>query len=192
MVKEPRAGLVKTRLARGIGVVPATQFYRTATAAVLSRVVREREWRTLLAVAPDAARSCRAWPMRTARVTQGRGDLGERMQRIFDRLPPGPVAIIGSDVPGIRAHHIRAAFAALGAHDAVLGPAPDGGYWLVGLRRRPTVPRAFRGVRWSGPHALDDTEMSLRGKRIARVATLADVDEAADWAIMGVIAGRRV
>lgn len=192
MVKEPRAGRVKTRLARGIGVARATQFYRTVTAAVLARVVREREWQTVLAVSPDGARAGRAWPAHLPRVAQGRGDLGRRMQRIMDRMPPGPVAIIGSDVPGLRAHHIRAAFKALGRHDAVLGPAPDGGYWLVGLKRRPRVPRAFRDVRWSSPHALADTERSLKRHCITRIATLADIDEAADWAALGAGAGRRV
>ena len=60
----------------------------------------------------------------------------EVIQRILDALPPGPVVIIGSDVPGIRPHHIATAFRALGGSDAVLGPAIDGGYWLIGLKRR--------------------------------------------------------
>lgn len=185
MVKEPAAGRVKTRLARGIGVVGATQFYRHVTAAVLSRVMRPGEWQTILAVAPDAALRSRAWAAHLARLPQGRGDLGQRMQRVMDELPPGPVVIIGSDIPGIRAEHIRAAFRALGNHDAVFGPAPDGGYWLVGLNRFPRVLRPFGGVRWSSAHALGDTERNLCGRSVARVAVLDDVDEAEDWMLQG-------
>jgi len=57
------------------------------------------------------------------------------MQRLFERLPPGPVIIIGSDIPAIRAGHIAEAFKLIGRGDAVFGNATDGGYWLVGLRR---------------------------------------------------------
>ena len=85
--------------------------------------------------------------------------------------------IVGTDVPGIRPAHIAEAFRLLGRHDAVFGPATDGGYWLVGLRRRPRVLRPFANVRWSSPHALADTLANLEGRTVAFVATLSDVDE---------------
>ena len=192
MVKEPIAGRVKTRLARGIGVVRATAFYRDTTAAVLMRVSSPKEWRTILAVAPDRAGNAGMWAPDLARIPQGGGDLGQRMQRLMDELPPGPIVIIGSDIPGIRAEHIRAAFRALGSHDAVFGPAPDGGYWLVGLKRFPRIPRAFANVRWSSQHALDDTLRNLTGSAVARLVTLDDIDEAADLAGSGGRHGRRV
>lgn len=192
MVKEPRAGCVKTRLSRGVGVVAATGFYRHTTAAVLARVMRPREWTTVLAVSPDAALSSRCWPAGLPRIPQGKGDLGQRMQRVFDRLPPGPVLVIGSDIPGIDAHEIRSTFSALRGHGAVLGPAPDGGYWLVGLARIPRVPRAFRNVRWSTEHARADTAASLSGVRVALGACLDDVDEAKDLARLGPGCRRRI
>ena len=74
------------------------------------------------------------------------------MQRVFDHMPNGPVIIIGSDIPNIRTRDIAQGFQALGQHDAVIGPAPDGGYWLVGQSRRPKVLAMFSNVRWSGPH----------------------------------------
>ena len=111
---------------------------------------------------------------------------------IMEGMAPGPVVIIGTDMPGIRAGHIRDAFRLLGRHDAVFGPATDGGYWLVGLRRRPRVPRIFQAVRWSSPHALADTLANLRGLSVARVAILSDVDTAEDFASSAAIAGRRV
>ena len=103
------------------------------------------------------------------------------MGRIMRTLPPGPACIVGGDIPGIGRPHVARAFAALGGHDAVFGPAPDGGFWLVGLKRSAPPPATlFRGVRWSGPHALADSMATLPGARIALVDTLRDVDTAAD------------
>ena len=96
-------------------------------------------------------------------------------------LPPGPACIVGADIPGIRRHHIARAFAALGDHDAVFGPATDGGYWLVGMKRNAPPPATlFKNVRWSSPSALSDSVAGLPGLRIAMAATLSDVDTAAD------------
>lgn len=192
MVKEPRAGRVKSRLARIAGPGVATMFYRHQTAAVLSRVHREREWLTLLAVAPDVSVRSPAWPKALDRRGQGGGSLGARMQRLFDRLPPGPVTIIGSDIPGITAPLIRQAFRALGDADAVVGPASDGGYWLIGLKRRFRVPKIFARVRWSTEHALADTLAHLDGRKVAILPTLDDVDNAADLVRLGRARGRRV
>jgi uncharacterized protein len=192
MAKVPVAGRVKTRLARETGVATATRFARHATAAVLARVARHAAWRTTIAVTPDSGIASRIRPRCIAHVPQGHGDLGRRMQRIMDRTAPGPVVIIGTDVPGIRTAHIRQAFRLLGRHDAVFGPATDGGYWLVGLRRRPRVPRAFAAVRWSSPHALADTLANLSGRSVARVAILSDVDTADDFARSTAVFGRHV
>jgi glycosyltransferase A (GT-A) superfamily protein (DUF2064 family) len=114
------------------------------------------------------------------------------MQRIMDTPARGPIVIIGTDVPGLRTAHIREAFRLLGRHDAVLGPATDGGYWLVGLKRRPHVLKLFDGVRWSSPHALADTLGNLAGRSTARVAVLSDVDTAEDFVRCSAVFGRRI
>lgn len=183
MVKEPRPGRVKTRLGQGIGMVPAAWWFRHRTAALI-RELDDPRWETVLAVSPDReGMTSRVWPRYLPRIAQGPGDLGQRMARIFRSLPPGPVLIVGGDIPGVRAGHVARAFRLLGRHDAVLGPATDGGYWAVGLKRVGAVPaRLFDGVRWSTEHALADTLASLRGARVALGDTLADVDTAADLA----------
>ena len=182
-VKTPVMGRVKTRLARDIGLVEATAFYRRNTASVLSRLGRDPRWRCWLAVTPDCEAGATWWPAGLERLAQGSGDLGVRMQRPLDDLPPGKVVIVGTDVPGIRAAHVAAAFRSLGRCDAVFGPARDGGYWLVGLRRRPRVLRPFAGVRWSSEHALKDTVDNLPlGVRIGLLETLDDVDDGAAYA----------
>lgn len=191
-VKEPQAGRVKTRLARGIGTTRATQFYRHTTSTVLARLAADPRWRTVIAIAPDTAVWSRAWGSDLDRVGQGHGDLGRRLQRLMDGLPPGPVVAIGTDIPGIRPAHIAAALKCLGSADAVFGPAPDGGYWLVGLKRLPRVPKAFRQVRWSSEHALADTRANLAGLDVKLLGELLDVDEAADLPSAQGVVGRRV
>jgi uncharacterized protein len=185
-VKEPRPGQVKTRLAREIGAVDAAWWFRHQSARLIARVARDRRWRTVLAVTPDAeALRSRAWPA-LPRVGQGPGDLGRRMLRFLrggtgTRLAPGPVAVIGTDLPGLRPHHLAQAFWLLRRHDAVLGPATDGGYWLIGLGRgRAVPPDLLDGVRWSTEHALADTLARLRHLDVGLAATLSDVDTAAD------------
>ena len=181
MVKEPRPGRVKTRLGRDLGMTTAAWWFRHQVQAILRRIEDPR-WDTVLAVAPDVeGMMSRVWPAHLPRIPQGRGDLGDRMGRVFLTAPPGPVCIIGADIPGITRAHIARAFTALGDHDACFGPAPDGGYWLVGLKQTTRPPRSlFQNVRWSSEHALADTMASLPGKRIALVDTLDDVDTLAD------------
>ncbi|PKQ05882.1 MAG: hypothetical protein CVT72_08250 [Alphaproteobacteria bacterium HGW-Alphaproteobacteria-11] len=185
MAKTPQIGRVKTRLARDIGAVEAVRFFRTASAGLIGRVARDPRWRTLLALAPDrAVHEPGIWPDGLPRIAQGPGDLGARMGRLFRDLPPGPVVIVGADIPGIERRHIAQAFAALGRHDAVLGPAEDGGYWLVGLKRRPRVPEIFDGVRWSSAQTLADTAKNIRERNmsLALLERLPDIDTGADYA----------
>jgi uncharacterized protein len=179
MAKAPVAGAVKTRLAREVGVATATRFARHCTAALIARVGCDPRWQTSLWVAPDASATSRHWPRCLARRPQGGGDLGRRMQRILDRSAPGPVVIIGTDIPGITPAHIAQAFRLLGSAGCVFGGAHDGGYWLVGARRRPRTAPPFENVRWSSEHALADTLANLAGKSVGFVAPLSDVDDAA-------------
>jgi hypothetical protein len=180
--KEPRLGRVKTRLGRDIGHVRAWGFYRRMLFSLVRRLGRDRRWRTVIACAPDTALShAGVWPPGVARIPQGRGSLGTRMQRTFNQLPPGPVVIIGADIPEITSRDIADAFRALGHTDAVFGPADDGGYWLVGLRRRPRILQIFAGVRWSGPHALADTLGNLGKASYSALKTLNDVDNGKDF-----------
>jgi hypothetical protein len=180
-VKAPRVGRVKSRLARDIGAVAAWQFYRTTMASVLRTLDGNGRWFRWLAVTPDlAAAEPVLWPRGWRHIPQGPGDLGARMGRVMKVLPPGPVVIIGTDVPGIQPQHIAQSFHALGRHEAVFGPAADGGYWLVGLRRRPRRLEIFAGVQWSTEAALADTIANLPKTKIAMLETLQDIDTGAD------------
>ena len=181
MVKEPHPGRVKTRLGRDLGMVGAAWWFRHQTRALLRRLEDPR-WDLILAVSPDhEGLQSRVWPAHLPRLPQGAGDLGDRMGRILRSLPPGPACIIGADIPGVGKPQIARAFTALGSNDAVFGPAPDGGYWLVGLKRTTAVPAGlFKDVRWSTEHALADTLRAFAPDRVGFAATLRDVDTAAD------------
>lgn len=180
-VRAPLLGRVKRRLAAGIGAMAARRFYSDTTDRLIARTGSDLRWRTWLAVTPDRyAAKGRFWPIALSRFGQGGGGLGDRMARALRRFGHSPTVIVGSDIPDLDAGHIEAAFTALAAHDAVLGPAADGGYWLIGARDPLSLPDAFKGVRFSGPHAMADTLVNLKGRRVALLEELHDVDEAAD------------
>lgn len=176
MAKEPRAGRVKTRLAREIGAAEAVRVYRTLLSSLLRRLSADPRWVTWVAVSPDRSIFAPVWRNDVNLITQGQGDLGARMQGLFSGLPPGPVIIIGSDVPGIRPPVIAEGFSALGRAQAAIGPAADGGYWLIGQKRFPRVVQFFENVRWSTPHARSDTLANLNSMNVEFLPELADLD----------------
>lgn len=183
--RRPQVGVGKRRLARGAGELTAWRFQRLMLSRLLRRLARDPRWATWLAVTPDRAVSDRSWlpsPDAFRMIPQVRGDLGTRMARPMVALPPGPVVLVGSDIPSLGPTQVAASFRTLGAHDAVLGPAADGGYWLVGLAARARKRPPFDGVRWSGPHALADTARNLdrAGLSWRTLDRLSDVDGVAD------------
>jgi rSAM/selenodomain-associated transferase 1 len=184
--RELRLGRGKRRLASRIGAVAALHFQRVALRALLYRLGKDPRWTVWIAMTPDRGHLTVPPPGLRIRP-QGGGDLGERMRRPMRRpplgLPPGPVVVIGSDIPDIRVRHIRQAFRTLDRHAFVFGPARDGGYWLVGSRRRPAeTPDIFSGVRWSTEHALADTLKNLHAAQVGpALPVLEDVDDAEAW-----------
>ena len=103
------------------------------------------------------------------------------MHEAFAAMPPGPVVMVGTDIPGLRRQHISRAFRALQRHQAVFGPALDGGYWLVGLAPELRDAGIFSPVRWSTRHALADTLENIPAAcATALIGTLGDVDTVED------------
>jgi len=183
--KAPVAGYAKTRLVPALGADGAAMLARrlleNALAAALDAAVGPVE----LCCAPDARHPAFAGVPRieASRLTgQGDGDLGVRMARALDRsLRHDALAIvIGTDAPALDPAYLREAAAALVSHDAVFGPAFDGGYALVGLRQ--PAPALFEGIAWSTPQVMAQTRERLArlALRHAELATLADIDEPAD------------
>lgn len=207
--RAPVIGGAKTRLAAGVGKVAAWRQHRAMTAKIL-REVCDARWETVIAASPDRAlkqRFPRVWPDRMLRLDQGEGDLGARQARVFGGAPAatlprgarsrrgarGPVCIIGTDAPQVSRADIAEAFTALKRHDAVIGPAEDGGYWLLALNA-PAPAGLFHGVRWSHPRTRADltAQLTARGLgSIAQLRSLRDIDEAADLRAVAVKARRR-
>lgn len=178
--KPPRPGEVKTRLGAVVG---------HDAAARLAQAFFEDTWRALQGVPevrpviasttdePEAfgVGSVELW-------LQGEGDLGARIERIAARaLEQAPWFIaLGADSPGLPHSRLEAARAALVRHDAVLGPAEDGGYYLLGLKK--IVPGLFTNLPWSTPTTLEATRARLleRGFSVATIQSWFDVDEASD------------
>jgi glycosyltransferase A (GT-A) superfamily protein (DUF2064 family) len=145
----------------------------------LRRLAADRRFRTIIAATPDSFAGTR-WPARLPVVPQGKGDLGQRMARIFRNNPLGKIAIVGSDIPDMTAADVAYGFRMLGQAQACFGPAADGGYWLIALSPRRPSP-LFDRVRWSTDWALEDTLASFVGRQVALLRELRDVDTLEDF-----------
>lgn len=176
--RAPRYGAVKTRLARDIGAAETLRFYRTELERLLRRLGRDARWETILAVTPDRGALDRGlWPGKPKLARQGGGDLGRRMIRALHNAGSRPAVVIGSDIPELKTEHIAMAFRALGSAPFVLGPARDGGYWLIGARHPARLARSvLDGVRWSSVHTLQDSAARLGGA-VALDMVLDDIDD---------------
>jgi rSAM/selenodomain-associated transferase 1 len=183
-LKAPRAGTVKTRLAESIGAFAAVAAYRQLVETLLAslQVLDEVELR----YSPDDAQAeIQPWlrPHWQARP-QGEGDLGQRLQAAFaEAFASGAnrVVVIGSDCPSVTPGDIHAAWEALVAHDLALGPARDGGYWLIGLRAPQST--LFQGIAWSTDSVFPETLQRAEAAdlRVHLLRELADVDTVKEW-----------
>jgi rSAM/selenodomain-associated transferase 1 len=180
--KEPVPGRVKTRLIPELGADGAARL----AAEMLERTMEEA-LATGLAVElcgePDPA----AWfEGDVAKIAQGGGDLGQRLARAANRvLADEPLLLIGADCPSLDRRRLGAAADSLAAHDAVIHPAEDGGYVLLGLARFDRS--LFEGIAWSTATVGADTiaRIEALGWTLDVRATLADVDEPADLRLTG-------
>jgi rSAM/selenodomain-associated transferase 1 len=192
-VRAPERGQVKTRLAASIGADAALAAYRMLGTHVARNVVplsaSTPPCTLIVAYTPDsptAEASTRTWLGDAFTYeAQVAGDLGARMAAaISARVAAGAdaVVVIGADCPAVSAATVERAFAALdGGADVVFGPAADGGYYLVALRR--VYPELFTDVPWSSSHTLAVTLHRARsaGRRITFLDTEHDVDTAVEW-----------
>ncbi|MCB0614214.1 MAG: TIGR04282 family arsenosugar biosynthesis glycosyltransferase [Phaeodactylibacter sp.] len=181
-IRNPEKGKVKTRLAQGVGDEQALRIYeallehtrRQALAVEARRLLfysesinRNDEWRE-----PDFEKY----------LQEGEG-LGERMSHSFEiALRQARAAlIVGSDIAQLSARIMEDAFRQLQTHDFVIGPAVDGGYYLLGMKA-PT-PTLFEGIEWSTPTVFVETVAIIEGmgKTYALAPELSDIDYAEDW-----------
>ncbi|HEY0017890.1 MAG TPA: TIGR04282 family arsenosugar biosynthesis glycosyltransferase [Longimicrobium sp.] len=186
-MRAPELGRVKTRLAASIGGRAALRVYKRLAEHTLAqaRALAAEGVEVRIHYAPaDAGAAVRAWLGEgSVYLPQAEGDLGMRMGDAFARAfadGADRVVIVGSDLPEISAPLLRRAFHLLDGCPAVVGPARDGGYYLLGMTGM--IGGVFEGIEWSTPGVLAATLDRLRaaGVQPAMLDTLADVDTAED------------
>ncbi|MGI8965735.1 MAG: TIGR04282 family arsenosugar biosynthesis glycosyltransferase [Limisphaerales bacterium] len=183
-MKAPRIGLVKTRLAQTIGAAAASAAYKKLVETLLQNVATLAD--VELRFAPDdASAEIDLWRQKSwTTQPQGNGDLGERLQAAFAQnflIGAKRVVVIGSDCPHVTALDIESAWAALKSHDVVLGPARDGGYWLIGLGQ--LQPTLLENISWSTENVLRETIQRAQKLflKVHLLRGLTDVDAEPEW-----------
>ena len=162
--KAPVPGEVKTRLVALLGARESAELHAALVRHALATARNSGVGPVSLWCMPDTGHpffaACAA-EFGVSLHEQRGGHLGERMARAFDRLlAAGPALLVGSDCPSLRAEDLRAAAGSLATHDAVIQPAEDGGYVLVGLAR--PVAGLFERIRWGESSVMRDTRVRLR------------------------------
>lgn len=183
-VKNPIEGNVKTRIAKTVGHVKATEIYRELleyTRSVTENLPAEAYHKTVYY--GDFINENDLWNG-WAKALQPDGDLGTRMKQAFREQfenEVGSVVIIGSDCLDLQARHLEEAFQALQTHDVVIGPSTDGGYYLLGMSHLQEV--LFDEMPWSQPTLMEKTTMALQSKNLSchLLPPLTDIDEWADY-----------
>ncbi|KAB7731468.1 DUF2064 domain-containing protein [Rudanella paleaurantiibacter] len=180
-VKNPVPGTVKTRIARTVGNERATAVYRHLLAHT-QQISRMLPWKRLVYYG-DFINSADGWMGYHKRLQTGQ-DLGERMHNAFaEQFAAGAkrAVIIGSDCLTIQPDHLKQAFRALDTTDVVIGPATDGGYYLLGMNR--LHPFLFQNKPWSEPQLLEQTlaEITQNGLTHTLLEPLTDIDEWEDY-----------
>ncbi len=186
--KAPDPGAVKTRLVSALGEGGAAVLAARFARRTLDTAARAAVGPVVLLCAPDTAHPFFEVCRRRHGVTlepQGHGDLGERMHRAFAAtLATSTAAIlVGTDTPDLQADDLAEAAQALrDGVDVVLGPAEDGGYWLIGLGT--PVPALFEAMPWGTDAVLQATRSRIAtlGLRLHELALRADIDRPADLA----------
>jgi rSAM/selenodomain-associated transferase 1 len=198
-VKHPRPRAVKTRLAAAIGPEAAAELYRALAEHVLEATTPSGEYERLVFFDPPGAlEEMRAWLPGVRLLAQSDGDLGARMSDAFARAfarGARRVAIVGTDAPGVSRETVTEALAALDTADLVIGPAEDGGYYLVALRT--PRPELFAGMAWSTPSVREETlaRAAVAGLSVRELPRLHDIDTLdglrAEWPVVwALLAGR--
>ena len=182
--KEPLPGQVKTRLAAATSPAFAARFSDACLRDLIERLENVGAGRALAytpatAQAYFAALAAEHWEL----VPQADGDLGQRMARFFTDHARQATVLIGADSPTLPVSTIERAFILLRNHDLVLGPATDGGYYLIGVAGR--LPPIFDGIDWGSDRVLAQTVARLDASwKLALLQPWYDIDTLADWRML--------
>jgi len=183
-VKYPEPGKVKTRLAKTVGFEEAARRYRDLAEMNLKNLNSLTSQHVSIIITfdpPESESRMRSWLSdRYSYLPQSGPELGSRLRNAFQEMfqkGARKVLAIGSDTLGLEAKVVEEAFRELDSHDVVLGPAKDGGYYLIGLSRY--EPELFQGIPWSSSSVLSTTLFIIQKKRLIfhLLKEMEDLDE---------------
>jgi rSAM/selenodomain-associated transferase 1 len=185
-VKLPEKGKVKTRLARDVEWDLVLHLYESMVLDTVGMLKQTTVPFLICFDPPDALDRMKRWlgPDCTY-IPQTGTDLGERMERAFVRIfreGADKALLIGSDIPGLSSAVILEAFDSLTSHDAVIGPARDGGYYLIGFQKNGFDAAVFHDMIWSTKAVFGETIMRLRenARNVHVLPQCTDVDTKED------------
>jgi rSAM/selenodomain-associated transferase 1 len=178
-VRNPELGKVKTRLAAQIGAKPALAIYLKLLQHTRLTALQTNCKKYVFATETLHDDFWKGFGLKE----QNGGNLGEKMMDAFEQLLNKgyiKVVIIGSDCPHLKAQHIEEAFDGLNSNDIVIGPANDGGYYLLGMKKM--HPAIFQNKSWSTAFVFNETIATIKMLQLSfhQLEALTDVDEASD------------
>lgn len=185
MIKYPEPGRVKTRLATDIGHEKAVEICRQVTEQVMNNTVPFNQYfrRIVFYDPPERSEDFIQWLGHEQFIPQQGSDVGERMNNaIRELLACGAkkAVLTGTDIPALNSTIISSAFSALDHADIVIGPAADGGYYLIGMKE--PHGELFRDIPWSTERVFETTASRIRqlGLSVSHAVKLADIDRVED------------
>jgi uncharacterized protein len=185
-VKAPYPGQVKTRLAREIGIEPATELYRCFTQDVLATVCATGMDCLIFFSPAHGQQMLQAWlGSGLAYYPQQGGDLGDRMVNAFRegfRLGYGGILLLGSDAPDLPPTILQEAIHGLQQGKSVIGPSRDGGYYAIGFTQQTFCPAVFEEIPWSTGevYSLTLQRFAQAGYAVNALPLWSDIDVAED------------
>lgn len=186
-VKYPEPGMVKTRIADMSSPEAAADFYRVFVEEKLAELKAGCDADIIVCYYPESAGQVMcSWLGKGYRfLGQKGGDLGRRMENAFREaffMGYDRAVLAGSDIPGLTCEIIGAALDGVDRDTASIGPAEDGGYYIIGFHRSGFVPEVFRKVEWSAGDVFSNTVDRLEeaGRRCAGLPQLDDLDTIED------------
>ncbi|MEL7354140.1 MAG: TIGR04282 family arsenosugar biosynthesis glycosyltransferase [Cyanobacteria bacterium P01_A01_bin.116] len=215
-MRYPQAGRTKTRLIPALGAAGAADLQQQMSEYLLRRIARPEQWQLQIHFTGAGLAAMERWlGVGWDYQKQVEGDLGDRIKSAFQTafqvasqtasraghsaiqsaIAPKRVIAIGADCPDISAQHIQQAFDALVDSEVVVGPASDGGYYLIGLRQSPhqsasspvnrQLENLFGDIDWSTPRVFQQTQAKIQqlGLSLAQLEVLSDIDRPEDLSI---------
>ena len=176
--RRPEISIGKSRLKNKIGKILGSNFYHNNLSNLLRKLNSDKRINITLCVNPDS--STKNWPRHISpkikRIPQGKGDIGIKMSKILNMNKEKKI-LIGSDIPKISTKVIMETWKKLNHCNVILGPAYDGGFWLIGFAKRTNIQNLFKNIDWDKNNTLKQVKNNIpKHKKLLFTQILHDID----------------